>query len=41
MTVIGFCGGGHILDRRAHGEVLRGVGVHHVAHGYDEVLLHA
>lgn len=41
MTVIGFCGGGHIIDRAAHGKALRSVGVHHVAHGYDEVLLHA
>ena len=31
MTVVGFCGAGHIVDRAAHGEVLRAVGVHHVA----------
>lgn len=37
MTVIGYCGGGHILDRAAHGETLRAVGVHHVAHDYDAV----
>lgn len=37
MTVIGFCGAGHILDRAGHGEVLRGVGVHHVALTFDEV----
>ncbi|MBA3940546.1 MAG: haloacid dehalogenase [Sphingopyxis sp.] len=39
MTVIGFCGAGHIVDRAAHGAMLRGVGVHHIAHSYDEVLL--
>lgn len=37
MTVIGFCGAGHILDRAAHGEILRGVGVHHVALTFDDV----
>lgn len=37
MTVIGFCGGGHIWDCAAHGEALRAVGVHHVAHDYEEV----
>lgn len=37
MTVVGFCGAGHILDRAAHGEVLRKVGVHHVAPTFDEV----
>ena len=41
MTVVGFCGAGHIVDRAAHGEILRGVGVHHVAHSYDEILLKA
>lgn len=41
MTVVGFCGAGHIVDRAAHGAMLRGVGVHHVAHSYDEVLRHA
>ena len=41
MTVIGFCGASHILDRRAHGEILRGIGVHHVALGYDEISLDA
>src|SRR3546814_9175419 len=30
MTVIGFCGAGHIVDRAAHGALLREVGVHHV-----------
>ncbi len=37
MTVIGFCGGGHIWDAAAHGDSLRAVGVHHVAHDYDDV----
>lgn len=37
MTVIGFCGGGHILDAAAHGETLQAVGVQHVAYGYDDV----
>lgn len=37
MTVIGFCGAGHIADRAGHGEVLREVGVHHVALTFDEV----
>ncbi|HET6537428.1 MAG TPA: HAD family phosphatase [Sphingopyxis sp.] len=37
MTVIGFCGGGHILDAAAHGDKLRAVGVHHVARNYGEV----
>jgi HAD superfamily hydrolase (TIGR01509 family) len=37
MTVIGYCGGGHILDADAHGLTLRAVGVHHVARNYDEV----
>jgi len=37
MTVVGFCGAGHIVDRAAHGEMLRGVGVHHVAHSYDDL----
>lgn len=39
MTVVGFCGAGHIVDRAAHGEMLRGVGVHHVAHSFDEIAL--
>jgi HAD superfamily hydrolase (TIGR01509 family) len=37
MTVIGFCGGGHILDRDAHAEKLRAVGVHYIAYDYDQV----
>src|SRR3546814_9799595 len=39
MTVIGFCGAGHIVDRAAHGALLREVGVHHVAHGFDEIIV--
>lgn len=34
MTVVGFCGAGHITDRAAHGNMLRAVGVHHVAHDF-------
>jgi len=41
MTVIGFCGAGHIVDRAAHGALLREVGVHHVAHGFDEIIVAA
>ena len=37
MTVVGFCGAGHIVDRAAHGDALRGVGVHHVALAFDEI----
>ena len=37
MTVVGFCGAGHIADRTAHGEMLRNVGVHHVAMTFEEV----
>lgn len=37
MTVIGFCGAGHIVDHAAHGVMLREVGVHHVALTFDEV----
>ncbi|WP_052071691.1 HAD family hydrolase [Sphingopyxis sp. MWB1] len=37
MTVIGFCGAGHIVDRAAHGAMLRGVGVPHVAMDFEEV----
>lgn len=37
MTVVGFCGAGHIADRAGHGEMLREVGVHHVALTFDEV----
>ncbi|HEV7341811.1 MAG TPA: HAD-IA family hydrolase [Sphingopyxis sp.] len=37
MTVIGFCGAGHIVDRAAHGDMLRAVGVHHVALTFGEI----
>lgn len=37
MTVIGFCGAGHIVDRVGHAAMLREVGVHHVALSFDEV----
>ena len=37
MTVVGFCGAGHIVDRAGHGKMLREVGVHHVALTFDEV----
>jgi HAD superfamily hydrolase (TIGR01509 family) len=39
MTVIGFCGAGHIADRTAHGEVLRKLGVHRVAAAFDEIAI--
>lgn len=38
MTVVGFCGAGHIVDRAAHGKMLRAVGVHHVALTFDEMV---
>jgi len=41
MTVVGFCGAGHIVDRVAHGAMLRDVGVHHVALTFDEVAIFA
>jgi len=41
MTVVGFCGAAHILDRAAHGAMLREVGVHHVAHAFDEIAVTA
>ncbi|WP_447930531.1 HAD family hydrolase [Sphingopyxis fribergensis] len=37
MTVVGFCGAGHIVDRAGHAAMLREVGVHHVALTFDEV----
>lgn len=37
MTVVGFCGAGHIVDRAGHGAMLHGVGVHHVALTFDEI----
>jgi HAD superfamily hydrolase (TIGR01509 family) len=37
MTVVGFCGAGHIVDRTVHGEMLRAVGVHHVALTFGEI----
>ena len=37
MTVVGFCGAGHIVNREAHGALLRGVGVHHVALSFGEI----
>ncbi|MGN6689418.1 MAG: HAD family hydrolase [Sphingopyxis sp.] len=36
MTVVGFCGAGHITDREKHGAMLRDVGVHRVAYSYDD-----
>jgi len=41
MTVVGFCGAGHIVDRVAHGEMLRGVGVHQVAFAFTEISIAA
>lgn len=37
MTVIGFCGGGHILDAEAHGRALLEVGVHRVVRCYSQL----
>ncbi|MBU0825371.1 MAG: HAD family phosphatase [Alphaproteobacteria bacterium] len=37
MTVVGFCGAGHIVDRAVHGEMLRRVGAHHVALTFGEI----
>ena len=37
MTVVGFCGAGHIIDRAGHAAMLRDVGVHHVALSFEEV----
>lgn len=37
MQVIGLVAAGHIADPASHGESLRGVGVHHVAHDYAMV----
>lgn len=37
MTVIGFCGAGHIIDPAGHADILRAVGVHRVAFGFAEI----
>ena len=37
MTVVGFCGAGHIVDQAAHGAILRGVGVHRLAFAFEEI----
>ncbi|MGH6694163.1 HAD family hydrolase [Sphingopyxis sp.] len=37
MTVVGFCGAGHIVDRAGHAAMLRKVGVHHIALTFEEV----
>lgn len=37
MTVVGFCGAGHIADREAHGAMLRDTGVHRLAFTFEEV----
>ena len=39
MTVVGFCGAGHIIDRAAHGAMLREVGVHDVALSFEELMI--
>jgi HAD superfamily hydrolase (TIGR01509 family) len=41
MTVVGFCGAGHVADRAAHGAMLREVGVHQIAHRFDEIAVAA
>jgi HAD superfamily hydrolase (TIGR01509 family) len=37
MTVIGFCGASHIIDRAAHGQVLKGIGVQRLSFVYDDI----
>lgn len=37
MTVVGFCGASHILDRAAHGVRLRAAGVHQVAADFNSI----
>ena len=37
MTVVGFCGAGHIVDRARHGAMLREIGVHHVAMAFGDI----
>lgn len=37
MTVVGFCGAGHIVDPAAHGVMLREIGVHRVAAEFVEI----
>lgn len=39
MTVVGFCGAGHIADAVAHSKTLRAVGVHHIAFAFDEIAI--
>ena len=41
MTVVGFCGAGHIVDRTAHGAILREVGVHRLAFAFEEISIAA
>ena len=41
MTVIGFCGAGHIVDRAGHADMLRGVGVHRVAFSFADISIAA
>ena len=41
MTVVGFCGASHIVDRAAHGEMLRSTGVHRLAFAFDEISIPA
>jgi HAD superfamily hydrolase (TIGR01509 family) len=39
MHVIGLCAASHIRNREAHAEMLRAVGVHRIAFGFDEIVL--
>ena len=39
MTVVGFCGAGHVLDQAAHGKQLLEVGVHHLAFSFEDIPL--
>jgi HAD superfamily hydrolase (TIGR01509 family) len=37
MTVVGFCGGGHVVDKAKHGESLKAVGVRCLFSSYAEM----
>ena len=39
MTVIGFCGGSHIVDKTSHSEMLRAIGVHGIAFAHSDIAL--
>lgn len=37
MHTVGLCAASHIMDRAAHADALRAVGVHRIAFSYDEI----